>query len=264
VTIGCEVPELAVRFDSATSLALELDFEGRQPRHFDAPAAASAPFRTGSFLGEVARGASCNCRSITLIPHCNGTHTEGVGHLTLDGVPLHRHVPPGPIPAVLVTVAPVAADGLEESTDPAPRAGDWLLTRAALSRAWPDGLPFLPRALLLRTSSAGTTGSAPFLSREAAEEIVRRGIEHLVVDLPSIDRSEEGRLTAHHVFFGLPPGSVQRGEATRPLCTITEMANFPAGLQDGPCALQLQMPAFTGDAVPSRPLHLPLADQAAR
>ena len=70
-----------------------------------------------------------------------------------------------------------------------------------------------------------------------------RGIEHLVVDLPSIDRGRDGgRLCGHRLFFGLPPGSVQREEATRPLCTITELAHFPDWLKDGPCGLQLQLP----------------------
>jgi hypothetical protein len=253
-------PELPVRFADATALALELDFDGVQPRHFGAPAAYSAPFRSGSFNGEVARGASCNCRSITLIPHCNGTHTEGVGHLTLSGIPLHRYVPAGPVPALLLSVPPVAAAGGGEDSDPPPRHGDLLVTREALLRAWPVRLPFVPRALLLRTGGARGADVPPYLSRQAAEEIVHRGIEHLVLDLPSADRSEdEGRLTAHRIFFGLPAGSVQRTEATRPLCTITEMAHFPPSLPDGPCALQLQLPAFTGDAVPSRPLHLPLA-----
>lgn len=86
-----------------------------------------------------------------------------------------------------------------------------------------------------------------------------RGIEHLVVDLPSVDRSQdEGRLTAHRIFFGLPPNSTDRNLATRAHCTITEFATFARSLQDGPCALQLQIPAFTGDAVPSRPVYLPL------
>jgi arylformamidase len=255
--------ELPVRFGSATSLALELDFEGSQPRHFGAPAASSAPFRSGAFNGEVVRGASCNCRSITLIPHCNGTHTEGVGHLTLSGIPLHRYVPPGPIPALLLTIGVVPApDGLEDS-DPPPRDGDELLTRAALLRAWPASLPFAPLALLLRTAGRSTGATvAPYLTRQAIAEVVARGIEHLVLDLPSVDRSEdEGRLAVHRIFFGLPPGSVQRDEAARPLCTITELAHFPDWLMDGPCALQLQLPAFTGDAVPSRPLHLPLAQR---
>lgn len=256
-----EAPELPVHFGSATSLALELNFEGSQPRHFGAPCASSTPFRSGAFNGEVVRGASCNCRSITLIPHCNGTHTEGVGHLTLTGIPLHRYVPPGPIPALLLTVELTTAPDGEEDSDPSPRDGDELLTRAALLRAWPASLPFAPLALLLRTAG-GSHGAtvAPYLTRQAVTEVVARGIEHLVLDLPSVDRSEDdGRLTAHRIFFGLPPGSVQREEAGRPLCTITELATFPDGLRDGPCALQLQLPAFTGDAVPSRPLHLPLA-----
>jgi arylformamidase len=259
--ITVEALELPVRFGSATSLALELNFEGSQPRHFGAPAASSSPYRDGAFNGEVVRGASCNCRSITLIPHCNGTHTEGVGHLTLTGIPLHRYVPPGPIPALLLTLVLHRAPDVLEDSDPPPRDGDELLTRAALLRAWPASLPFAPLALLLRTTGAGSaTGVAPYLTRQATEEIVARGIEHLVLDLPSMDRSEdEGRLTAHRIFFGLPPGSVQRDEAARPLCTITELAHFPDWLVDGPCALQLQLPAFTGDAVPSRPLHLPLA-----
>lgn len=256
-----ESPELPVHFGSATSLALELNFEGSQPRHFGAPSASSTPFRSGAFNGEVVRGASCNCRSITLIPHCNGTHTEGVGHLTLTGIPLHRYVPPGPIPALLLTVELTTAPDGGEDSDPPPRDGDELLTRAALLRAWPASLPFAPLALLLRTAGASQGATvAPYLTRQAATEVVARGIEHLVLDLPSVDRSEDdGRLTAHRIFFGLPPGSVQREEAERPLCTITELAHFPDGLGDGPCALQLQLPAFTGDAVPSRPLHLPLA-----
>jgi kynurenine formamidase len=259
--LAIDALELPVRFGAATSLALELDFDGKQPRHFGAPAASSAPFRSVDFNGEVVRGASCNCRSITLVPHCNGTHTEGVGHLTLTGIPLHRYIPPGPIPALLLTIEVTGAPYGLEDTDPPPRDGDRLLTRAALLRAWPASLPFAPRALLLRTAgSNGDTNPAPFLTRQATMEIVARGIEHLVVDLPSVDRSEdEGRLTAHRIFFGLPVGSVQRDEAARPLCTITELAHFPVGLVDGPCALQLQLPAFTGDAVPSRPLHLPLA-----
>ncbi|MDR2216508.1 MAG: hypothetical protein LBE59_11805, partial [Nevskiaceae bacterium] len=132
---------LAVRFDAATSLALELDFDGPQPRHFGAPCASSAPYRSGGFNGEVARGASCNCRSITLIPHCNGTHTEGVGHLTLTGTPLHRHVPQEPLPAVLLSVAVTSAEHSDEDSHPPPQPGDELITRAALRSAWPATLP---------------------------------------------------------------------------------------------------------------------------
>jgi kynurenine formamidase len=248
-------------FADATSLALELDFDGAQPQHFGAPAARSTAFRSGSFEGEVARGASCNCRSITLIPHCNGTHTESVGHLTTGFRPLHEFVPLGPIPALLLTVEVVSAADTSEGSLPAPQMGDRLITREALLKHWPQGMQNTPRALLVctRASSAHADANPPYFTRQAASEMVERGIEHLVVDLPSVDRSsDEGKLTAHRIFFGLPAGATDARLATRSHCTITELAQFPAQLRDGPCALQLQIPAFTGDAVPSRPVHLPL------
>src|SRR5262249_52682114 len=95
----------------------------------------------------------------------------------------------------------------------------------------------------------------PYLSRDAAEFLVFRGIEHLVVDLPSIDRAhDEGRLTAHRVFFGLPPGSHSLSQARRPRSTVTELAFIPDAVTDGPYLLEIQVPAIAGDAVPSRPL----------
>ena len=260
-------PSLRVDFDGAISLAIELDFDGPQPRHFGAPPATSRPYEAGVFNGEVSRGASCNCRSLTLIPHCNGTHTESAGHLATSSVPLHRIVPAGPLPALLVSVTPEPADRCNEDTLPAPHAGDRLITRAAVVAAWPATLPFVPRALVIRTlpNPAGrasidhSASNPPYLSRQAATELVARGIEHLVLDLPSADRShDEGRLTAHRIFFGLPPGSTALADATRSHCTITEFAFVPDAAADGAWGLQLQLPAFTGDATPSRPLLLPL------
>lgn len=258
---------LTVDFGRATSLAIPLRLDGPQPRHFGAPPATSRPFVAGSFNGEVARGASCNCRSITLVPHCNGTHTEGVAHLTMDGPPLHEYVPPAPLPALVLSLVPVDASQTDEGTLPAPQAGDRLLTRAALVAAWPARLPVAPRVLVLRTlpnspdkrQADHSDGNPPYLSQPLAAEIVARGIEHLVLDLPSADRGDDGgRLTAHRVFFGLPAASTSRDDAARAQCTITEFAFVPDEVPDGPCAVQLQIAAWSGDAVPSRPLHLPL------
>jgi kynurenine formamidase len=157
-------------------------------------------------------------------------------------------------------VTPVGASSSEEDSDPAPQARDEIVTRAALLRAWQRFDQGGARAVLLRTGSANNTDNPPYLSRQLVQELVSRGVEHLVIDLPSVDRSrDEGRLTAHRIFFGLPPHSVDRAQASRPHCTITELAHFPAALPDGPCALQLQLAPFTGDAVPSRPLHIPYA-----
>ncbi|HEV7135806.1 MAG TPA: cyclase family protein [Steroidobacteraceae bacterium] len=244
-------------------LSVELDFQGPQPRHFGAPRAASQPFSVPGFPGAVVRGASCNCASITLIPHCNGTHTECAGHLTREPLHAQRIVPRGLVPALLLSVNPVRSGQTPESSNPPPHADDLLVTRSALDAGWPAELPFTPCALVIRTLPNGTAKrtcdysamTPPYLTRETAEYLVQRGIEHLVVDLPSIDRAhDEGRLTAHRIFFGLPPSASALAGATRSQCTITELAYVADDVPDGAFFLQLQVPAINGDAVPSRPL----------
>ncbi|HEY2037847.1 MAG TPA: cyclase family protein [Steroidobacteraceae bacterium] len=255
--------EVLVDFGSPVDLSVELDFHGLQPRHFGAPRASTQPYSVPGFPGSVARGASCNCESITLIPHCNGTHTEGAGHLTLEPLHAHRIVPRGPVPALLLSVRPSPANQTTESSDPLPQPGDHLVTRGALQAGWPAAAPIAPRALVIRTlpndpakrTRDYTDMTPPYLTRDAAQYIVERGIEHLVVDLPSIDRShDEGRLTAHRVFFGLPPGNSELARTERSQCTVTELAYVPDDAGDGCYLLQLQVPAINGDAVPSRPL----------
>jgi arylformamidase len=280
--------EVRIDLSRPISLAISLDFSDRQPRHFGAPQAVSRPFAVPGFSGSVEHGASCNCQTLTLIPHCNGTHTECVGHLTREPLDAHRVAPLGFIPAVLVTIEPVGASVSGEGTDPTPHPNDQLITRRALEKSWPAatadgagvaglragaaaGTPaskttpanFEPRALVIRTlpnppnkqHQNYSDSTPPYLSREAASLLIERGIEHLVVDLPSIDRShDEGRLTAHRIFFGLPPGSTALAQATRPRATVTELAYIPDAAPDGPYLLELQVPALGGDAVPSRPL----------
>lgn len=254
-----DAPALQVDFAGAVPLALTLDFAAEHPRHFGAPPATSEAFRVGSFEGEVARGASCNCRRVVLIPHCNGTHTESASHLTIEQRNLQELLPAAPMSALLLTVHATQARATGEDSLPQPQAGDRLIARAALLAAWAAHEPARPRVLLLRTGTDWRDAAPPFLSRQLAEELVARGIEHLVTDLPSVDRlADEGRLTAHRVFFGLPAGSTLLAEAARGDSTITELASFPAVLRDGPCAVQIQIPAWSGDAVPSRPLYLPL------
>ena len=252
---------LSVDLAQPVELAIELDFAGPQPRHFGAPRASSRPFESGDFKGSVRRGASCNCELLTLIPHCNGTHTECAGHLTREGLDAYRLAPAGLTPALLLSVTPEAPG--EEHTDPVPQPGDRLITRAALLRAWPPELPFGPQALIIRTLPNTpdkrvrdySDQTPPYLSREAAQLLVERDIRHLIVDVPSLDRARDaGRLSAHRVFFGLPRGSTALESAIRATATVTELAFVPDSVTDGPGLLALQVPPLCGDAVPSRPL----------
>jgi len=72
--------------------------------------------------------------------------------------------------------------------------------------------------------------------------------------VPSIDRAhDEGRLTAHRIFFGLPPDSVQLGAAARPGATITEAGLHADELATRAYLLELQVRRSAGcGAEPAR------------
>lgn len=269
--------KVRVALDRGVSLAIPVEFGGAHPgvgpRHFGAPPAESRPWSVGSFSGSVATGASCNCHTLTLIPHCQMTHTESVAHLTREAGDAWRVVPRGLLPAVVVSVTPEPARETSESTDPQPWGTDVLITQRRLRAAWPKVRPalqatFEPVAVIIRTlpNDAGkrtrdySDTVPPYLTREAVQWLVEKRIEHLVCDLPSIDRThDEGHLVGHRTFFGLPPGSHARGDAARSRATITELAFIPDEVVDGPCILSLAVPAIGGDAVPSQPIVYPLA-----
>jgi arylformamidase len=254
--------------DRGVSLAIAVEFGGMGPRHFGAPAPTTAPFSIGTFSGSVATGASVNCSSMTLIPQCQMTHTESVAHLTRESGDAWRVVPRGLLPAVVVSVIPEPASESNESTDPQPWATDSLISKRRLRAAWPMARMVDPVAAIVRTlpNDLGkrtrdyTELVPPYLTREAVEWLVEKRIEHLILDVPSVDRThDDGHLVGHRLFFGLPPGSHARGDAARSRATVTELAFIPDEVHDGPCILSLAVPAIGGDAVPSQPIVYPLA-----
>ena len=241
-------------FANPLSLAIPLDFTGPQPACFDAPPATSRPLFDN---------ASVHCELLTLAPHCNGTHTECVGHVTDERVAVAERVRGGVYVALLVSVQPVAAADSVEDSDPPPVDGDRLVTASALREAVARHAGPSPHALIIRTARSGERpmrayrgpAPAPYLSRQAAVWLIESGIEQLVLDLPSADRAEDGgRLTAHRIFFGLPAGSRRASEAKRPCASITELAWMDLAIADGFYLLDLQIPSFLTDAAPSRPL----------
>jgi hypothetical protein len=91
------------------------------------------------------------------------------------------------------------------------------------------------------------------LSEEAAIFIKEIGIEHLLIDLPSVDREEdEGKLLAHKAFWNVKDVNNLNDDA-RINCTITEMIFVEDKISDGDYILNLQIASFENDASPSKP-----------
>jgi len=241
-------------------ISIPLRFNEAQPTFFGAPPASASAVAAGAFVGDVRHGGSCNCSVHTLTPHCNGTHTECVGHITQERLSVRdlaiRHLSA----ALLISVTP------EQSRD-AP--GDLVISLAALQAAIGSAELSDYQALVIRTLpndssklarnyDAGAT--PPYFTADAMRHVVEQGIDTLVVDLPSIDRAQDGgRLTAHRIFWGMPAGSTSAAAATRKHATITELAFIDDAVSDGPYLLNLQVAPFVIDAAPSRPILLPLS-----
>ena len=78
--------------------------------------------------------------------------------------------------------------------------------------------------------------------------IVKKGYKHLLVDLPSVDREEDGgKLLAHKAFW-------QYSDDIREDSTITEFIFVPDEVKDGPYLLNLQIISLEVDVSPSKPI----------
>ena len=255
----------------ATSIAIELDFDGPQPNHFGVASASSSVVKLDGFVGDTKQGGSCNVDSLCLVPHCNGTHTESVGHIVNQDVPVGQIAINPIIVAMLITVQPKTAKQVTQTYRPELEGSDQIIDSTQLLAAVAKlGDPKLirPGALIVRTlpndadkrsRTYSKKNAAPFFTVEAVEAINSLGIEHLLVDFPSIDRSnDDGLLTNHPIFWGVPETTHDLTESTKRDKTITEMVFVADEIADGLFGINIQVPALKSDAAPSRPIIMPL------
>lgn len=247
-------------------ISIPLDFYGGQVNAFGVENASARAVEAGEMIGDTRRGGSCNFEQITLVPHCNGTHTECVGHITHERISVNTCLKDVLVPAVLVSVKPEPANASGETYSVAFGEKDILITAKSLSarlQATNADRGSEPLALAVRTLPNNDEKLTrrygeempPYFSNEAMEFIVRLGIKHLLVDLPSIDRlDDQGKLSNHRIFWSVQPGQFEIDPGTRVNATITELIYVPNETPDGEYLLNLQIAPFVAEASPSRPL----------
>ena len=238
-------------------ISIPLRFNGPQPNAYGVETATSMACEAGDMVGDTRRGGSVNFERVSFIPHCNGTHTECVGHITDERISVLDCLVDVMMPAVFVSVEPERVDGGDLGNfGVAPVIGQLPQTAA-------DRDVRVPTALVVRTMPNDDSKLTrqygdtipPYFSAEAMEFIVEAGFKHLLVDLPSIDRIyDDGKLTNHRIFWKVGPGSFETNMASRIHSTITEMIYVPSSVEDGEYLLNLQIAPFEADAAPSRPV----------
>lgn len=212
------------------------------PNCFWAPMPEFTPVRVGDFVGSTQEGGPVNFFNIRLNPHGNGTHTECVGHIAQERHVLRECLRQTHWVAKLATIYPQKnEDGdrviLREQIEETLGAGE---AEAFILRTMPND------ALKLRQNYSGA--NPPYLHSEAARYLVECGIKHLLLDLPSVDREEDGgQLLAHRAFWQYP-------QALRTEATITELIFVPNEVPDGLYLLDIQTTSLDLDASPSKPL----------
>ena len=270
LSIDLIVDDRRVDLSGPIDISIPMRFDGPQPNAFGVPRATGEPCQAGELIGDTRLGGSCNFEQYTFITHCNGTHTECVGHITHQRISIRECLKDAVIEALLVSVE--ASDAGEVSDSYAVPFGDddRLITREILGRAFTPRATSTGRelgptaALIVRTlpnhdsklsRGYGEEPLPPYFTTEAMEYILECGFNHLLVDVPSIDRmNDEGKLSNHRIFWNLDQGSFEIKEGSRVKSTITEFIYVSNDVPDGEYALNLQIAPFAADASPSRPL----------
>ena len=211
------------------------------------------PVVFGDWTGSVKEGASTNFNNILFNPHGHGTHTECLGHITKEFYSINQCLKQFLFLAELVSIEPEI------------QGEDAVITKKQLE-------PLLngktTEALIIRTlpnlenkkHQNYSNTNPPYLSEDTAIFIRESGIQHLLIDLPSVDKEhDEGKLLAHKAFWNVKDVNNLNADA-RLNCTITEMIYVADSIADGSYLLNLQIASFENDASPSKPILFKIAD----
>lgn len=222
-------------------LSIPLTDTDASSKAFYIPQPRFEPYKAGSFVGSVAEGGSCNCENIYINPHCNGTHTECIGHIAKERITLNNQLKEFFFTAEVVTITPekVGEDNIiqQHQIEAALKNKD---VEAIIIRTLPNGDEKITQ------SYSGTNPT--YMHHEATAYIRDLGIKHLLIDTPSVDREEDGgELLAHHAYWNYP-------DNPRMDATISEMIYVRNEVKDGMYLLNLLITALESDASPSKPI----------
>ncbi len=199
------------------------------------------PVKDGDLTAAVSEGSSVNFNIITFSPHAHGTHTECVGHITEKVHSINQNLKTFFFLAEVITVAP--------ENDMEDKIISKKQIQFALGNKKRD-------AIILRTipntrdkfSRQYSHTNWPYLKEDAVKFLVSKGVKHLLIDLPSIDKEKDGgELLGHNAFWNT------KGKL-RLDATITEFIYVSNKIEDGEYFLNLQIAPFENDATPSKPV----------
>lgn len=227
-------------------ISIPLIHNASGPKCFYAPDFRVEAVRAGDFIGSTEEGSPVNFKNIFVNPHGNGTHTECAGHITSKPFTINQCLKTFHFVARLITVKPKLMPDLDRiiTDDVLEILGNFDDVQALAIRTLPNGDDKL--------SKDYSGSNPPYFTEEAIQFLNDNGIKHLLTDLPSIDREEDGgKLAGHKAFWGYPDFSGWDK-------TITEMVFIPSDIQDGLYFCNIQVVSIESDASPSKVVLYPM------
>ena len=199
------------------------------------------PVKDGEWVASVSEGACINFNNIFFNPHGHGTHTECVGHITEKVHSINQNLKQFFFLAEVVTVAP---EKLKSDFVISKKQLQFALGNKKRDAVVIRTIPNMKDKLNKQYSHTNPT----YLLEEAAIFLREKGIKHLLIDLPSVDKEkDECQLLAHNAFWNTS-GQLRMD------ATITEFIFVPNSVEDGTYFLNLQIAPFENDATPSKPV----------
>lgn len=253
-----------INISQEKSIAITLLPNDKQPNHFGAPDCTSKALEMGSYIGDTKRGGSCNANILTMIPHCNGTHTESVSHIIDELIPVYKAVKRSIFPCVLASITPVLPCETNDSYQPCMDESNKVITLLQLKKCLDDYQDAQLEGLVIRTLNNNIDKKTVvydkdhypcYLTNDAMQYLVDRNVSHLLVDFPSVDKMhDDGQLSNHRIFWNVQKGKTCLNKLSTIEKTITEMVFIDNEIEDGFYLCNLQIPEINTDAVPSRPV----------
>ena len=198
------------------------------------------PVRDENFIGSIKEGGVVNFNNIKFNPHAHITHTECCGHITEGFFSVNDVLKSFFFESQLITVEPEGVDSKVITLDQIKNIEFKKGVKALVVRTLPNKENKL--------TANYTDSNPPFLDVNIAKYLISKGVEHLLVDLPSVDQERDGgELAFHHAFWNVP----FEPNVTR---TITEFIYVSDNILDGTYILELQVSPLKNDASPSRPV----------
>ena len=251
--------DYSINLSNGLDISIPYDFEtGNQPNFYNVPKGNKTPLIIKNQKFITKNNLGCNVYIFNYNIQCTGTHTECVGHISSKKIYVNKLIPNELIPSYLISIKPINHKKTTDTYHSKYSKDDLVISKELLYNALYKIDTSLYTGLVIRTKPNTNhkkiqnyqNTRAPFLTNNAMQYINELNIDYLFVDLPSVDRDDDGgKLLNHKIFWNF---NNKEKECSHKL--ITEMIFVNNAIKDGSYLLNLKTPNFMADAIPSNPI----------